>query len=431
MDTIISKGSINRLGDTIRSEDQISETSLIELQSYRSSHEESLSRIFKILCRITKNHNNNNIVTYRIKRIESIIGKLSRYPKMKFSRMWDIGGCRCIFNTNKELNNVKKAITKQFTVKKIYNYVSEPQKEGYKAIHLFVSLPNDEKIIEIQLRNKVDHNWATLVEITDLLFDSKLKEYGENKELLRFHYLLSKSKELILNEKMEIVSILKKYKYFEKLSTIFSRNYLKVRIQWFEIENKIDQHFFLITAKKDKFPKISSFEFFDEAEEKYFELYKSSENTNIVLTHLPNPSFKQISIAYSNYILAFHSFFDECYEILESLIYDSLKTKNYIIFGKIFNMYYFLIFIHIKNLKKELDAINEYINNYPKQVNRKKKSEWVKDIKRSVSKGEKRIDKFQKKVYKGITISKFGRFIINLIITIIIKKYYWKFKRLK
>lgn len=190
---ILTKGQIDKLGDKIREQrNSLEDLTLGELQEYRTSHKETLSQVFNTLCRTTRKITSDSIVTYRIKRFESIIGKLSRYPDMKFSRMWDIGGCRCILRNNKEVYRLKELIENELTVRKVYDYIEKPQSEGYKSLHLFVCVPDDDKVIEVQLRNQQDHNWATLVEITDLLFDAKLKEYGQNKELLRFHYLLSK-----------------------------------------------------------------------------------------------------------------------------------------------------------------------------------------------------------------------------------------------
>ena len=55
---------------------------------------------------------------------------------------------------------------------------------------------NDEskKVIEIQIRSLEQHNWATLVEISDLLFQSKLKEFNDKKcpDLYEFHRILAK-----------------------------------------------------------------------------------------------------------------------------------------------------------------------------------------------------------------------------------------------
>lgn len=426
----MTKGEIDRLGEKIRNQYQnIPEDILNELQQYRISHKEPLSEIFKVLCDCTKRVHNENIVTYRIKRFESIIGKLSRYPQMKFSRMWDIGGCRCIVRNNRDVYKLKELIEKNLEIRKIYDYIANPQEEGYRSLHLFASVPGYDKIIEIQLRSQQDHSWATLVEITDLLFDSRLKEYKQNKELLRFHFLLSKVHDLDLNEKREIAATIKKYKYFEKLSTVFSRNYLQVRKQWFDIESKVNHRYFLIETKKDEVPKIKSFSSFNEAEVEYFSLYKTSHNANVVLTHLPNPCYNQISMAYSNYILTFHSFLTECYAILENLVGDSLKNRKYFVFFDVYNLYNSLLFIHIRNLLSEIRALNNNVNGTSRPLNKRKKKEWERDIKDQIERNNLRIRKFANSFQRNIPPTFWGRFVVLRMMNFIGSKYRRKIKK--
>src|SRR5688572_5135499 len=100
----MTKGDIDRLGDNIRLEGKsIKDETLGKLQDYRISHKETLSSIFNSLCSLAHKVNKFSIITYRIKRFESIIGKLNRYPDMKFSRMWDVAGCRCIFYSDEHV----------------------------------------------------------------------------------------------------------------------------------------------------------------------------------------------------------------------------------------------------------------------------------------------------------------------------------------
>ena len=388
MNKPLSKGDIDRLGNKIREESNApSGITLEKLQDYRISYKEVLSQIFNMLCASTRSIHPSSIVTYRIKRIESITGKLSRYPEMRFSRMWDIGGCRCILRNNSDVYKLKELIIKNEAIEivKEYDYIHEPQKDGYKSLHLFIKFKSNNQIIEVQIRNKTDHNWATLVEISDLLFDSKLKEYGEDKKLLRFHYLLSIVSTLSTKEKFEISSILKEYNYFKKLSEVFSRNYLQVRKQWFDIESQNNHKFFLIETQKDDIPKISSFKSFYEAEMTYFNVYKSNQSSNIVLTHLPSPSYNQISVAYSNYILTFHSFLTECYDILESIIIESMQKREYYKFYQTIELYHSLSFAQLSNLIAEIKQIEEVEKEKGKRrINRSKRREWTNDINKQI-----------------------------------------------
>src|SRR5690606_11921269 len=100
--TNFTKGEIDRLGNKIRENILvIDENTLNSLQQYRTSHQLPLANIFKLLCKLARNIHHSSIATYRIKRFESIINKLDRYPDMRFSRMWDIAGCRIILRNEK------------------------------------------------------------------------------------------------------------------------------------------------------------------------------------------------------------------------------------------------------------------------------------------------------------------------------------------
>ena len=89
--------------------------------------------------------------------------------------MGDIAGCRCILSTEAGVYNLYKKIQKNigslpFEIKGVvHDYIAEPKDSGYKSIHINVTLRGDNRRIEIQLRSLEQHNWATLVETTDLL----------------------------------------------------------------------------------------------------------------------------------------------------------------------------------------------------------------------------------------------------------------------
>lgn len=431
----MTKGEINRLGDEIRTEfKNIKFESLNRLQDYRISHKTSLSETFKILLDIRKSKLHNSIITFRIKRFESIIGKLERYPQMEFSRMWDIGGCRVIVKNNHEVYKFRDEIAKRLKIRKPNDYISNPQPDGYKSLHLYVDSPVDDKVIEIQIRNQKDHNWATLVEISDLLFESKLKEYGKDKNLLRFHYLLSKEDGLNYSEKKELAYIIYKYKYVNKLSEVFTRNYLEVRNQWTNIEAKPKYRFFLIETSKDNIPKIEAFENFNEAESNYFSRFQESSNSNIVLTHLPKPDYDQISIAYSNYILTMHTFMDDFSIISESIILESLKSGNYFEYIKMLDLHFNIITNHIGNANKEINynknLRKEISNNGGNYKKARKVKEWKNEIQTKIKYIEKNLKRFRRIYSINLPKNKLARYLILNMTRFIIWKYSRRIRRM-
>jgi putative GTP pyrophosphokinase len=127
-------------------------------------------------------------VGQRLKREPQIIRKLSRYPTMRLSRMQDVGGCRAIMPGGaSEVAAVLARIQRRWDVLDVQDYVERPQETGYRAIHVVVR--RDERLIEIQLRTPLQHEWAGAVERTGLRLRMPLKEGGGDPALLRYFAL--------------------------------------------------------------------------------------------------------------------------------------------------------------------------------------------------------------------------------------------------
>lgn len=350
---------IDKIGNRVRSEyPKLSDEVYFELQTIRTDHQNSISNIFNELCVVIKKVNSQSIVSYRLKRLESIIVKLDRYPKMKLSRMWDIGGCRCILKSAKQIYKLREHILNNFNVRKEYDYIKKPQEEGYQSLHLFIESA-DNKVIEVQIRTQQQHNWATLVEISDLLFDAGLKEFNKNKDLLYFHKLLSSNSQLDINDKKAIAKILRKYNYYDKLIEVFLRNSPEVRRQWVEIEQIPNQKYFILKTNQNDIPTILSFENLEQAEVEYFKMFLNNKSSNIVLTHLSKPNFNQISTAYSNYTLTYHSFIKEWLSIYEDLIFLSIEHNNVSRFKKHYKEYIDIYYKQINALIEEVKYANK------------------------------------------------------------------------
>ena len=380
----MTKGEIDRLGQKIGTSAEVSQDDLNKLQVFRQTFQEPISNVFNFVLHVARKVDKLCIVTYRIKRIDTIVEKLHRFyknpnGKMNLSRMWDIAGCRCIFNTTDEerLYKLLKKIQKEYGKDcKVNDYVIEPKDSGYRSIHIYVKDHQTQKPIEIQIRNKEQHNWATLVEIVDLLYGTKNKERGAMSRLGRFLYLYSKAEDLTKEEFAEMIKIERRAKVFEKMSNVLTRNYLHIRRQW--LKQKTKGSFFVITANKNG-SDIVSFQTFKEAETAYFERYLVNSDSNIVLTHLRMPDFNQISMAYSNYVLAMHAFFDDYRILVSRKIIMCIKDGHYYKFFKYFKIYTSNVRCHFENLSLEIQSIND-CNNDP-SISRNQINKWVGEIK--------------------------------------------------
>lgn len=343
---MVSNTRINKIGeDVAKRGGKITPEELELLQEFRTSFSKPLVNVFNIMRELAEAVHPSSIIAFRLKRIDTIINKLSREDGMDLSRMGDIGGIRCIFYNDAEVYKAKELIEKKFNSGgRTRDYIREINRDiGYKSIHMYVKDPVSDKRIEIQLRTLHHHNWATLIEITDLLYDLRLKELGfeSNEKFGRFHALMSSDKELTKEEADLVYDVLDEYDFITVLSKTFRKNNVEVKKRW-SSEDKMNS-FFLIEASKTEIPTLKSFGKFEDAEAAYFERYKEKPSAEIVLTSIKKPNFKQISVAYANYILSYHTFTTDIKPILQTLALIALEDKKIKRFKKIFRTYEDLI----------------------------------------------------------------------------------------
>lgn len=339
---MVSNTKINNIGEAISKRGgKITPSELELLQEFRTSFSKPLVNVFNIMRELAEKVHPSSIIAFRLKRIDTIINKLSREKEMDLSRMGDIGGIRCIFYNEGEVYNAKELIEKTFeSGGKTRDYINELKRDiGYKGVHLYVKDPISQRRIEIQLRTIDHHNWATLIEITDLLYDLRLKELGfeSNEKFGRFHALMSSDKQLTKEEADLIYDVLDEHNFISVLSDTFRKNNTEVKKRWSSEDKK--NSFFLIEASKTEIPSLKSFETFEEAENAYFEKYKENESAEIVLASIKQPNFKQISVAYANYILSYHTFMSDIRPIIQELAKEALEDKKIKKFEKIFKTY--------------------------------------------------------------------------------------------
>lgn len=391
-----SKNQVRKLGRALKETSQDkNEDLLIKLQEYRKSFHEIAQTVFLKLKELSeRNSNGLNVSSYRIKRIESILSKLERFPTMKLDTMWDICGCRCVLENEEQVNSLRNLLVENFDIRREVNYLETPKSDGYRAIHLYVSLPENKKdIIEIQLRSIKFHNWATFVEIIDLLYKTKIKEGENHPHFNNLHKLLSIDiNALDYAQKREIIQIEDKYAIIQNLSDIFNKNYFKVRSQWLSIEKDINKKFFVFSVGEDLAPQILSFANILEAENKYYEIF-SKKSQNVLLAHLNKPDFSQIKIAYSNYVLTKNQFIYEWIEILTFCIQvamDNEDKKSLKLYAELFDKNTSL---HLKNIKSELTFIKKIKD---KEYPQAKINEWISELEDMVrinnNKGERLIE---------------------------------------
>ncbi|MBR3566486.1 MAG: hypothetical protein IKN91_09205 [Paludibacteraceae bacterium] len=422
-----SKTQIKKLGERIvksSSNDEISEDDLHALQEYRVSFRDTIAKVFDIVYNSCHNINKQSIVTYRIKRIESIIDKLRRNGDMRLDRMIDIAGCRGILSNNEQVYKVLHQLQKNQKIKivKIQDYIENPQPEGYKSLHIYVSLNDEEqKSVEIQLRSQAQHNWATLVEITDFVYGTKLKELHKPDDLLTFHRILSLDNEQITKQERTIFfDILEKRNYINTINKTFVQNYISVREQWINLQRKHQNSFYLIEAELGTTPRINSYSSFNEAEEAYFARFHSNSNANIVLTNIPHATYEQISVAYSNYMLSTHNFSDNCLERYQEQIEFALKNHNYLDYKRYYKQYFTILVYSVLLLQTEINSYN--VNTNKRGKNNINVKDWTKDLLNKINRINKKQEKLRYIYRKTLDRGKFFYYYCAIITRVINRK---------
>jgi ppGpp synthetase/RelA/SpoT-type nucleotidyltranferase len=163
------------------------------LSYWRSCHEAPLERAHDLLREAISKIDRRAVSARRLKRIQSIIRKLKRFQGMKLRAMQDIGGCRAILKNQKSVTKAVRELKKRKSLR-VKDYIKLPKEDGYRGIHLIgdFSGKNEEKrSIEIQLRTKIQHSWATAVEIIDLFTGQAIKSSYGDEDWKRFFRLIS------------------------------------------------------------------------------------------------------------------------------------------------------------------------------------------------------------------------------------------------
>lgn len=136
----------------------------------------------------------------RLKQMSSIRGKLGRIDS-NLRQLQDLGGCRAVLPTIEEARSlVSETInSSRHTLKSQNHYMDVPRSSGYRSHHLvFGFAPRNAsesgyegRLIEIQIRSRLQHSWATAVEAVGLHRSENLKAGLGSVDWLRLFELMS------------------------------------------------------------------------------------------------------------------------------------------------------------------------------------------------------------------------------------------------
>ncbi len=167
------------------------------INAWRASHAGPLNTFRMNLRRRVRGR---GFVAQRLKRLPSIISKLERLPRIRLSRMQDIGGCRAVLRTSDDAYDLAEGLVAsriRHELVRHKDYIEHPRRSGYRSIHLVYEYASDRSThwqglnTEIQIRSLLQHQWATAVETVGTFTRNELKSSRGNATWLRFFALMS------------------------------------------------------------------------------------------------------------------------------------------------------------------------------------------------------------------------------------------------
>jgi len=183
-----SKNQINRAGEIITSPEDFTaaehEWAAEVLANHRACHGYPINTFQATLRSKLSSIDPKAIVAQRLKRTPSIVLKLQRYRGMQLARMQDIGGLRAVVRSVKRVRQLERSYRAsrfKHTLTSSKDYISEPKPDGYRSVHLIYRYHNDAKpdynglALELQIRTRLQHSWATAVETMGTFLGQALK----------------------------------------------------------------------------------------------------------------------------------------------------------------------------------------------------------------------------------------------------------------
>jgi len=339
-----SKKQVEKAGRSIRKNEGDFQHAVSVIQNYRAAHLYPLQIIKNLVWKHVKKLQllDSATIVRRLKRLPTIIDKLKRSTldgqtenSISLKRMHDIGGCRVILESLTDLEALNNSLNKSKTVHSVkeYDYITLPKPTGYRGIHrVYKSYDKTESHqwkgfqIEVQLRTKFQHLWATSVEIVDIIEKETLKTNPQaaNSQWKRLFFIMGEflavkdgswmltdeNNQKYINELSVLNKELSAYQKLDAFNSAFQMEEIKSRskssgytlLVYNNVEQK-GQAFLYSTAKKEV------------ALEHYAQL-EQDVNVNVLL--VAGSDLKSIEKAYPNYINDTSSFLEEFSRILLS-----------------------------------------------------------------------------------------------------------------
>ncbi len=271
-------------------------------------------------------------VSQRIKRLPAINWKLRRFKNIRLSRMQDIGGCRAVVASNGQVARLADGYMHgriRHKLERVNDYILEPKGDGYRSLHLIYRYYSDRnpqfdgQRIEIQLRSRLQHAWATAVETVDSFTFQGLKVNQGRKDFARFFSLMGTW--IALREETPLVPDTPNNttELLLELKDLAVELHIARRLRAFRTSvrylEKARQNYHIIELDQEKRRvRATSYERFETASSKYAELETQFRNHSHMDVLLASVHGAELRRAYPNYFANTNIFLQELDRALNS-----------------------------------------------------------------------------------------------------------------
>jgi hypothetical protein len=197
---------VRRAGDALRGEVMWTEDSAEEIKeifrianNWRDSHMYPMRRVrYEMIGQIRRLKQPGSTFA-RLKRMRSIRKKL-RAISANLNQIQDLGGCRAILPSIKDvkalINSCRENLPHE--IHTVDDYINNPKSDGYRSHHIVYKFSGDDdevafkgRRIELQIRTRLQHSWATAVEAVGTFRGEDLKGGHGDPGWLRLFELMS------------------------------------------------------------------------------------------------------------------------------------------------------------------------------------------------------------------------------------------------
>lgn len=345
-----SKKHINRAGNVLvaaSASPEEREHAFDVLNHWRTCHAYPINTFQSTLRSRLAKVCNTALVAQRLKRTPSIIKKLQLNPGMQLARMQDIGGLRAVVNNISQVRHLENMFKNSRSAHELIredDYIESPKVSGYRSLHLVYRYLNNLSpqynglCLELQIRTKLQHAWATAVETIGTFLDQALKSSEGSDEWLEYFKIVSAA--FAITENAPVLaefSNLSKDEIFGLVNHYTEKLGVRQKLGAFAVAanavstGRVSGNYHLVTLNVEtKLVTINSFGLasLEEANRAYTEAEQAAEsNPSIQAVLVATNSIEALKRAYPNYFLDSRQFVAELGKI-QRLVLASLKQIN-------------------------------------------------------------------------------------------------------